>query len=127
MTLSDPVVTLKALCDLWFLKTCPIIHLATHLQLRLAPYPPLVLLRLKFEAFRFDLKDRAQHGHRDSWRTMAVAIRWRRVAIELGMWRWILSGSTARSAIFGKARRLEVRGATRRRGGKASRSETRKP
>jgi len=26
-TLSDPVVNLKALCDLWFLKTCPIIHL----------------------------------------------------------------------------------------------------
>jgi hypothetical protein len=25
------VVTLEALCDLWFLKTCPIIHLAAHL------------------------------------------------------------------------------------------------
>ncbi|WP_218037693.1 hypothetical protein, partial [Reyranella soli] len=30
-TLSDPVVTLEALCDLWFLKTCPIIRLAAHL------------------------------------------------------------------------------------------------
>jgi DNA-binding NarL/FixJ family response regulator len=28
--LSDPV-TLEVLCDLWFLKTCPIIHLAAHL------------------------------------------------------------------------------------------------
>jgi hypothetical protein len=25
------VVTLEALCDLWFLKTCPIIHLAAYL------------------------------------------------------------------------------------------------
>jgi hypothetical protein len=31
MTLSDPVVTLEALCDLWVLKMCPVIHLATHL------------------------------------------------------------------------------------------------
>jgi hypothetical protein len=56
---------------------------------------------------------RAQHGHRDKRRTMAAVSVRRRVAIEFGTWRSVLSGGAAGSITFGKARRLEVRGETR--------------
>ena len=71
----------------------------------------LVLLRHKF--FRDGSIARAQHGHRDRRRTMAAVSLRRRVAIEFGMWRSVLSGGAAGSITFGKARRLEVRRGTR--------------
>jgi hypothetical protein len=71
----------------------------------------LVLLRHKFLCD--GLIDRVQHGHRDKRLTMATVSLRRRVAMEFGMWRSVLSGGAAGSIIFGKARRLEVRGGTR--------------
>ena len=71
----------------------------------------LVLLRHKFHCD--GLIDRVQHGHRDKRLTMATVSLRRRVAMEFGMWRSVLSGGAAGSIIFGKARRLEVRGGTR--------------
>jgi hypothetical protein len=71
----------------------------------------LILLRHKF--FCAGSIVRAQHGHRDKRQTMAAVSLRRRVAIEFGMWRSVLSGGAAGSIIFGKARRLEVRGGTR--------------
>ena len=77
----------------------------------LGPLCALVLLRHKFHCD--GLIDRVQHGHRDKRLTMATVSLRRRVAMEFGMWRSVLSGGAAGSIIFGKARRLEVRGGTR--------------
>jgi len=45
-----------------------------------------------------------QQGHRGSVRTRIRARRRRKVAIELGMWRWVRSGSTSGSVTSGNGR-----------------------
>jgi hypothetical protein len=53
------VVTLEALCDLWFLKTCPIIHLAAYLPTE----GDLLLRRENLIADDNQSVDRPKPGH----------------------------------------------------------------